>query len=131
MFGWGGGGEEAPLNFSPINTYNTPDTCRVILPLQTCCTALLFIAVHYNALSSAGSAVCVFLPGAALKANWRVTNSQSLSRLGSYGTYNTFGTFGTCGSQALTFGTNDIYGTCTHNVAPMTEPTQVCTRYIW
>ena len=48
-----------------------------------------------------------------MKANWRVTNSQSLSRLasygtynigsynsfGSYGTHNTFGTVGTCGSQ--------------------------------
>ena len=58
--------------------------------------------------------MCVFLPGGALKPNWRVTNSQSLSRLGSYGTYNNFGTFGTCGtcrSQVLTFGTNDIYGT--------------------
>ena len=84
MFGWGG--EEAP-SISRLSTPTTPpDTCLVILPLQTCRTALLFIAVHYNALSSAGSAVCVFLPGAALKANWRVTNSQSLSRLGSYGT---------------------------------------------
>ena len=96
MFGWGGG-EEAPLNFSPINTPR-------YRPCHPSITLHCFLLLQYLE-----QCVLLLLPGAALKANWRVTNSQSLSRLGSYGTYNTFGT---CGSQALTFGTNDIYGTC-------------------
>ena len=87
-----------PPSISRLST--PPDTGLVILPLH--CTAFLLLQYLEQC-------VLLLLPGAALKANWRVTNSQSLSRLGSYGTYNTFGT---CGSQALTFGTNDIYGTC-------------------
>ena len=131
MFGWGGG-EEAPLNFSPINTYNTPRylSCHPSITNLPHCTAFYCSALQCIEQCRQCS-VCVSSRWGALKANWRVTNSQSLSRLGSYGTYNTFGTFGTCGSQPLTFGTNDIYGTCTYNAAPMTEPISVCIRYLW
>ena len=102
MFGVGGG-EEAPLNFSPINSprYSPchPSITRLCCTPPTCtpCTPC---------------APCTPTSCAALKANWRVTNSQSLSRLGS-STAPSTPLAPVEARQALTFGANGIDDICT------------------
>ena len=98
-----------PLNFSPINSpryspcHPSITSCRTLPRL--CCTPP-------TCTSCTPCAPCTPTSCAALKANWRVTNSQSLSRLGS-STAPSTPLAPVEARQPLTFGTNGIDGICT------------------